>query len=648
MYELFLQNTNVKHVILQMIKINKLGGLRFIVLGIGLLGCLVLSTWSMAATKTFVGADLGNWNTATNWSPSGVPAAGDSVVIPSLKTVTINTSLTIVAGTTLKINGNIKFAASTTLTVSGRLVVNGDVDFSANSVNLTVTATGEYIVIGSYTEGGNSSQKPEIDGKLIILNFGGGTFHIKNSSGDIYSLDGSLEVTGDTGPADLKDFDDFLDDFPEPNFIRDIVLNQMYTIGVSGMPGSANLCGSTNVALELLNPRANCTYKWHKSTSTTTPADVNEAVVLGTSSSYTVTATGTYQLYVYENGSTTPVKSNQVVVENTGVPLNVSITPANPAICNGSSVTLTSSLSGVDYSYKWINASTLAQVSTASTATITAGGDYQLTVKQASTQCVGTATKNIAETTVAKPSITGTLSFCEGSSTTLSVASPVGGINYSWNPSGTGSSLEVFTPGSYSVTALSGSCSATSNSVSVTQKAKPLVSISGSNPACNATSASYTVSSSNKTLASYAWSAQGGSYFTTTFNPFSVSWDRTLTPTKVLVTVTDTEGCNNTGELAVTIIPLPNDPTGFDVFTPAACPGSSVPYTVTAVAGVSAYKWQINGIVNGQNTASASFIFPVGEQSTVRINTLNSCGESSPESLSATVDTHLTPGWYTW
>ena len=33
------------------------------------------------ATKTWAGGATGNWNVASNWSPSGVPATGDDVII---------------------------------------------------------------------------------------------------------------------------------------------------------------------------------------------------------------------------------------------------------------------------------------------------------------------------------------------------------------------------------------------------------------------------------------------------------------------------------------------------------------------------------------------------------------------------------------
>src|SRR4051812_8745462 len=45
---------------------------------------LVFSLPSLAATKTWVSTAGGSWLTAANWSPSGVPASGDDIIIPAL------------------------------------------------------------------------------------------------------------------------------------------------------------------------------------------------------------------------------------------------------------------------------------------------------------------------------------------------------------------------------------------------------------------------------------------------------------------------------------------------------------------------------------------------------------------------------------
>lgn len=41
---------------------------------------LMLCTVCVAGTKTWVGTTSSSWNTGTNWSPTGVPQAGDDVI----------------------------------------------------------------------------------------------------------------------------------------------------------------------------------------------------------------------------------------------------------------------------------------------------------------------------------------------------------------------------------------------------------------------------------------------------------------------------------------------------------------------------------------------------------------------------------------
>ncbi|MCI4442999.1 MAG: hypothetical protein JHC39_05770, partial [Lentimicrobium sp.] len=50
---------------------------------------VLVQTVVFAVTKTF-NVTSGDWNTAANWSPSGVPTAADDVVITSGKSVNIS------------------------------------------------------------------------------------------------------------------------------------------------------------------------------------------------------------------------------------------------------------------------------------------------------------------------------------------------------------------------------------------------------------------------------------------------------------------------------------------------------------------------------------------------------------------------------
>ena len=83
---------------------------------------ILVHTAVFAGTKTY-NVTSGNWNTAANWMPSGVPTAADDVVIPSGKTVTVTA-----------------YAMAKSVSVSGSLSINNNIglivygDFTVNSI----------------------------------------------------------------------------------------------------------------------------------------------------------------------------------------------------------------------------------------------------------------------------------------------------------------------------------------------------------------------------------------------------------------------------------------------------------------------------------------------------------------------------------
>ncbi len=69
----------------------------------------------------------GNWNTATIWSPNGIPGNGDTVTINSGNTITISDARVIGDGINSITNNGV-------LTVSGSLTLNGNIAMNPNSV----------------------------------------------------------------------------------------------------------------------------------------------------------------------------------------------------------------------------------------------------------------------------------------------------------------------------------------------------------------------------------------------------------------------------------------------------------------------------------------------------------------------------------
>lgn len=89
------------------------------------------SPFAMAGTKTSISGTV-NWTTAASWSPSGVPASGDDIVIPSGSVVTLDAVQTYPASgsyKSLSVTGTLFMDLTSsntlrTLNVSGNVSIN--------------------------------------------------------------------------------------------------------------------------------------------------------------------------------------------------------------------------------------------------------------------------------------------------------------------------------------------------------------------------------------------------------------------------------------------------------------------------------------------------------------------------------------------
>lgn len=161
---------------------------------------LMLGTASsiFAVTKTSTGS--GNWNTAGTWSPSGVPANGDAVIIATGHNVTLNVnttnllSITINAGGTLSTTGAFTVNA-TTITVDGTYT-------NVSTGNITVT-TMNVNSGGTYTHGINAGTIPTATWNAAsTCNVTGVTSTIAGGLGQAFG-NFTYNSSGQTGPENL-------------------------------------------------------------------------------------------------------------------------------------------------------------------------------------------------------------------------------------------------------------------------------------------------------------------------------------------------------------------------------------------------------------------------------------------------------------
>jgi Secretion system C-terminal sorting domain len=283
-----------------------------------------------------------------------------------------------------------------------------------------------------------------------------------------------------------------------------------------------------------------------------------------TGSSVTVSPTAT-TTYTVTGINSQGCSGNSTVTITVNAPPVVTANSSSPAVCIGSSVTLTGSGAS---SYTWSN-NVINAVSfvPAATATYTVTGTNP-------NGCTNTAT--ITVTVNPLPIITSSATastICVGASSTITAS---GAATYAWVPGNfTGNSITV-TPSAtttYTITGTNGNGCVNTTTITISVNALPIVSASSSpSSVCAGNSVTLTGGGAN----TYAWS--GGVTNAVSFIPTS-----TLTYT---VTGTASNGCTNTATITVTVHPLPQV-----VVVSASlsvCLGSSINL---AAGGASTYSW---------------------------------------------------------
>lgn len=114
---------------------------------------ILVQTTLLAVTKTYVGPTDGNWNTAANWSPSGIPTVSDDVIIPAGKNVTISATS---FANSISISGSLKINDGIRLDVTTDFTVNTGGSFDMLSEN-GAGAIATLVVYGNYINNGSTN-----------------------------------------------------------------------------------------------------------------------------------------------------------------------------------------------------------------------------------------------------------------------------------------------------------------------------------------------------------------------------------------------------------------------------------------------------------------------------------------------------------
>lgn len=237
---------------------------------------------------------------------------------------------------------------------------------------------------------------------------------------------------------------------------------------------------------------------------------------------------------------------------------------------------------------------------TSPTINVNAAGAYSLTVTDAN-GCTGSNQFNLTVLSNPSPAISGVFDFCTGSSTTLTATA--GFTSYAWNNGNTSANLNVNTSGTYTVTVTDAAGCTGISSQAVTALPLPIAAISGVTAICQGANANLVANPSGMT---YLWSNGAN---TPTIQP-SVAGTYTLT-------VTDNNGCSNTVSQAVTVN---SNPAPAISGTLQVCDGSTS--TLSAGVGFAAYSWS-----NGSTTSN--ILVQTSGTYTVTVSDANGCSGST-------------------
>lgn len=438
---------------------------------------------------------------------------------------------------TITAGGATTFCEGGSVTLNGPAAAGYTWSNSATTQNINVNATGSFTMQVTDANGCTSPVsdavavtvnslpvKPVITpgGPTTFCNGGSVTLTSSALSGNTWSTAAtsqSINVTG-AGSYTVKTTDGNGCTSPVSDAIA-ITINALPAKPVISAGGATTFCQGGSVTL---NSPAAAGYTWS-----------NGATV----QNIPVTTTGSFTVKVTDaNGCISPL-SDAVAVTVNPLPAQPAITAgSSTTFCQGGSVTLSSPAAAV---YAWSTGSTSKQI------VISQPGTYTLQITDAN-GCQSPLSNGVLVTVnplPAQPVInaSGPLSFCNGSSVTLSTASAAG---YQWSNGSRTISTNVNRDGNYTVriTDNNGCTSPVSDAVTVTVNPYPtgVISTAGPYVSGNTHYMQLTAPSSNGT---YVWS--NGDHSATTRVTQSGTYS---------VAVTTAQGCERDFDIPVVLIDL--------------------------------------------------------------------------------------------
>ncbi len=318
------------------------------------------------------------------------------------------------------------------------------------------------------------------------------------------------------------------------------VTTTIFSVTDPQITGPSAFCAGDMVTLDAGSGYAG--YAWSTTAAT-------QQIIVSSGADYEVTVT---------DGNGCETTGSYEVTENALPEVNIG---GSTSYCIGGFTTLNAG--GTYAGYMWSEGSTSQSID------VSSAGTFSLTVTDAN-GCEGIGSVAVTEDTELTPVISGPLSYCATQTTTLDAGS--GFTTYQWNDNSSGSTLEVSSPGTYSVTVTDNGGCIGETSVAVTENALPQPQISGTLEYC---ATQTTTLDAGAGFASYEWSTG--------------DTDQTLevsSPGMYTVAVTNSFGCVDSTMVAITENPLPQPQISG---TLEYCATQTT--TLDAGAGFASYEW---------------------------------------------------------
>ncbi len=354
-----------------------------------------------------------------------------------------------------------------------------------------------------------------------------------------------------------------------------------------------------------------------------------------------------YSSYLWSTGATTrtiavsTAGGFSVTVTNAGgctadTSVTTSLfTPPVPLIsgaagfCTGSSTTLTAAAGYA--SYLWSTGSTSSSI------TVNTAGTYTVTVTD-NNGCSGSNSIVVAPFPSPTPVISGTLSFCGGTSTTLN-AGP-GYSSYLWSTGATTQTISVNTVATFTVTVTNANgCSASASATTTNTGSLPAVPGPISGPAianCNTSGNVYFISAVPNT-SHYVWTVPSGATIVSGQGSTTISVNFGASFQGGNIVVAASNACGQSPSIVprqLFVQALANNPGAITGQESGLCGPTTKTYSIASVSMATSYTWSVPAgasIVSGQGTTSVSVLFSTGFSfGNICVTANNACGSTVP------------------